>query len=43
MKLTKERVLGIILEANDSKVERVANDVLDLINTAIESIKKRLG
>jgi len=41
--VTKERVLGIILEANDSKVERVANDVLDLINTAIESIKKRLG
>ena len=41
--VTKERVLGIILEANDSNVERVANEVLDLINSAIESIKKRLG
>ena len=41
--VTKERVLGIILEANDSNVERVANEVLDLINSAIDSIKKRLG
>lgn len=43
LEATRERVLTMIKESNDEKVQRVANEVIEYIDHVMEKIKKKIG
>lgn len=42
LEITKERVVSLMIESNNKEVEKVANEVIGLIDTAMEIIRSRI-
>ncbi|MEM4556917.1 MAG: AAA family ATPase [Sulfolobales archaeon] len=43
LEITKERVISLMIESNNKEVEKVANEVIGLIDTAMEIIRSRIA
>ena len=42
LEITRDRVMGVILESSDREVEKLANEVIEIIDVTLEMIRKRM-
>jgi len=43
LEITKERVMSMVIESGNKEVEKVASEVIDLINDVLTLIRRRLS
>jgi MoxR-like ATPase len=42
LEITRDRVMGVMLESSDREVEKLANEVIEVIDVTLEMIRKRM-